>query len=112
MFYCPLLCCFIASRSLTLIYVMLQDDPDSSVGEDLLADLEDALLNQRQNCMSGAGLIESREKRYQSHIQHRLTELEGDWFMRTTHRVFHILLLSMPFVLNLVNNFYSASDDI
>lgn len=80
MFYCPLLCCFIASRSLTLIYVMLQDDPDSSAGEDLLADLEDALLNQRQNCMSGAGLIESREKRYQSHIQHRLTELEGDWF--------------------------------
>lgn len=52
------------------------DDPDSSAGEDLLADLEDALLNQRQNCMSGAGLIESREKRYQSHIQHRLTELE------------------------------------
>ncbi|CAN6726263.1 unnamed protein product [Malus baccata var. baccata] len=53
------------------------DGPDSSAaGEDLLADLGDALLEQRQNFTSGAALIESKEKRYESHIQHRLTELE------------------------------------
>ncbi|KAM2542212.1 hypothetical protein TB2_021671 [Malus domestica] len=53
------------------------DGPHSSAsGEDLLAGLGDALLEQRQNFTSGASLIESKQKRYESHIQHRLTELE------------------------------------
>lgn len=43
---------------------------------DLMEDLEDALINQRSNCMSGFGLTESRENRFQSQLQHRLTELE------------------------------------
>lgn len=67
---------YLLSRILILRCV-LQDDPDSSGGDNLLADLEDALLSQRQNCTSGVGLIESGEKRYQSHIQHRLAQLEG-----------------------------------
>ncbi|XP_059632539.1 probable ATP-dependent DNA helicase CHR12 [Cornus florida] len=43
---------------------------------DLLVDLEDALVKQRQYCMSSSRLTESRENRFQSHILHRLTELE------------------------------------
>ncbi|KAG6664462.1 hypothetical protein I3843_02G081600 [Carya illinoinensis] len=49
----------------------------SSYKGDLLADFEDSLLEQRPNCMSGSGLTIARENRYQSHIQHRLTELEA-----------------------------------
>lgn len=44
---------------------------------DLLADFEESLLEQRPNCMSGSELRVSTENRYQSHIQRRLTELEG-----------------------------------
>ncbi|KAK7860436.1 putative atp-dependent dna helicase chr12 [Quercus suber] len=54
---------------------ILVEDHGSPKG-DLLADFEDALLEQRPNCMSGFGLTALRENRYQSHIQHRLTELE------------------------------------
>ena len=54
----------------------MQEDHGSPKG-DLLADFEDALFEQRPNCMSGSGLTALRENRYQSHIQHRLTELEG-----------------------------------
>ncbi|KAE9453151.1 hypothetical protein C3L33_14925, partial [Rhododendron williamsianum] len=43
---------------------------------DLIIELEDALVKQRANCSSGSGLTESRDKRLQSHIQHRLAELE------------------------------------
>uniref|UniRef100_A0A5B7A9G1 DNA helicase n=1 Tax=Davidia involucrata TaxID=16924 RepID=A0A5B7A9G1_DAVIN len=43
---------------------------------DLMTDLEDALVKKQPSCMSGFGLTESRENRFQSHIQHRLTELE------------------------------------
>ncbi|CAK9173647.1 unnamed protein product [Ilex paraguariensis] len=43
---------------------------------DLMTELEDALVKQRPNCISGSGLTESREHRVQSHIQRRLTELE------------------------------------
>lgn len=54
----------------------MQEDNGSYKG-DLLADFEDSLLEQRPNCLSGFGLTVSRENRYKSHIQHRLTELEG-----------------------------------
>ncbi|KAF8392449.1 hypothetical protein HHK36_022791 [Tetracentron sinense] len=50
--------------------------PDIFCGGDLITDLEDALVHQRPNCMSGLKLTESRESRLHSHIQHRLTELE------------------------------------
>lgn len=43
----------------------------------LMAELEDALAKQRPNCMSDSALSKSRENRLESHIQHRLTELEG-----------------------------------
>ncbi|KAI8566235.1 hypothetical protein RHMOL_Rhmol02G0024400 [Rhododendron molle] len=43
---------------------------------DLIIELDDALVKQRPNCLSGSGLTESRDKRLQSHIQHRLAELE------------------------------------
>ncbi|KAM3755195.1 hypothetical protein ACB098_02G022400 [Castanea mollissima] len=52
-----------------------KEDHGSPKG-DLLADFGDALLEQRPNCMSGFGLTALRENRYQSHIRHRLTELE------------------------------------
>ncbi|KAF2285371.1 hypothetical protein GH714_003271 [Hevea brasiliensis] len=54
----------------------LQDDPGIPVGGDLMTNLEDALSKQRPKCMSGFVLGESREKRYQGHILHRLRELE------------------------------------
>ncbi|XP_030536078.1 probable ATP-dependent DNA helicase CHR12 [Rhodamnia argentea] len=48
----------------------------NSSGRDLLAEFEDALLRQRINCMSGSKLAESKEKRLQSQVQHRISELE------------------------------------
>ncbi len=42
-----------------------------------MSEFEDALLNQRPNCMSGLGLAESKEKRFQSRIVNRTKELEG-----------------------------------
>lgn len=55
----------------------MQDVPVVSRGGDLITDLDDALVKQRPNCMSGFGLTDLRENRLQSQIQHRLTELEG-----------------------------------
>lgn len=56
------------------------DDDDhadhGNLSEDLLPDLQEALLKQRPNCKPSSELTELRENRYQSHIQHRLTELE------------------------------------
>ena len=54
----------------------MQDDIGDS-REDLLTDLEDALLKQHPNCVSGSKLEKARENRYQNQIQHRLNELEG-----------------------------------
>lgn len=51
-----------------------------SRGGDLIIDLDDALVKQRPNCMSGFGLTDLRENRLQSQIQHRLTELEGYYY--------------------------------
>ncbi|KAJ4833775.1 putative ATP-dependent DNA helicase chr12 [Turnera subulata] len=50
--------------------------PGLSTGGDLMAEFEDALSKQRNACISGSALVESRESRYQSHIRHRLNELE------------------------------------
>ncbi|KAK9179550.1 hypothetical protein WN943_028752 [Citrus x changshan-huyou] len=47
-----------------------------SCGSDLMSDFENALSKQRLKSMTGFGLTELRENRYQSHIQHRLKELE------------------------------------
>ncbi|XVF63178.1 hypothetical protein PTKIN_Ptkin09bG0067400 [Pterospermum kingtungense] len=52
------------------------DDPSNSKEDDLLGDLDDGLSKQRSKCMSGFGLAESKVNRYQSHIHHRLNELE------------------------------------
>ncbi|PKI37453.1 hypothetical protein CRG98_042150 [Punica granatum] len=46
-------------------------------GLDLLAEFEDALTREWPNCKSGHNLAESREKRLQSQVQHRISELEG-----------------------------------
>ncbi|GKV19562.1 hypothetical protein SLEP1_g29803 [Rubroshorea leprosula] len=43
---------------------------------DLLSEFENALSTQWPKCMSGSRLVESKENRYQSHIQHRLHELK------------------------------------
>ncbi|KAF3457175.1 hypothetical protein FNV43_RR01832 [Rhamnella rubrinervis] len=51
-------------------------DNGNTSREDLLTDLEDALVKKRPNSISGFELTKSRENRYQSHIQHRLKELE------------------------------------
>ncbi|KAE8687441.1 putative ATP-dependent DNA helicase CHR12 [Hibiscus syriacus] len=52
------------------------DDPSISEKDDLLCDLDGALSKQRSKCISGFSLAESKENRYQSHIHHRLNELE------------------------------------
>ena len=56
---------------------MMQHGSVVSNEEDLMTDLEDALANQRPSCVSGFELTESREKRFQSRLKHRLRELEG-----------------------------------
>ena len=56
---------------------MIQDGPRISGRGDLIIDLNDGLVKLRPNCMSGSELIKSRENHLQSHIQHRLTELQG-----------------------------------
>lgn len=50
--------------------------PTISCGSDLMSDFENALSKQRLKSMTGFGLTELRENRNQSHIQHRLKELE------------------------------------
>ncbi|KAK3027230.1 hypothetical protein RJ639_041648 [Escallonia herrerae] len=57
-------------------HVAMRDSSGISKEGDLLTDLENALAKQRPNCMSGLGLTRSREHRFQTHIQHRLTQLE------------------------------------
>lgn len=42
-----------------------------------MGEFEDALLKQRPNCESGSRLIELLDNRNKSHIQRRLSELEG-----------------------------------
>lgn len=51
-------------------------DDNANVSEDLLPNFQEAILKQRLNGMPSTKLTELRENRYQSHIQHRLTELE------------------------------------
>ncbi|KAK6254997.1 SNF2 [Theobroma cacao] len=52
------------------------DESSNFKKDDLLGDLDDALSKQRSKCVSGFGLAESKENHYQSHIHHRLNELE------------------------------------
>ena len=72
---------------------MQQDDSGIHIGGDLMAEFEDALSKQRSNCMSGSFLRESREKRYQGHILHRLHELEGSHFFLKECSCFWQILL-------------------
>ncbi|XP_027362885.1 probable ATP-dependent DNA helicase CHR12 isoform X1 [Abrus precatorius] len=53
------------------------DASNSASEEDLLTDLQDALLDRRPSFSSGFKLNKTMESRYQSQIQHRLIELEG-----------------------------------
>ncbi|CAN0856648.1 Probable ATP-dependent DNA helicase CHR12 [Linum grandiflorum] len=53
-----------------------QEGPEISVKGDLMAEFEDALSNQRSKFMSGSVLADSRMKRYQSTVEHRVNELE------------------------------------
>ncbi|KAK6929997.1 SNF2, N-terminal [Dillenia turbinata] len=53
-----------------------KDGHENSDGDELLLELESALVKQRPNCSTGAGLTELQDSRLQSHIQHRLTDLE------------------------------------
>ncbi|KAL1832479.1 hypothetical protein ACET3Z_002130 [Daucus carota] len=54
----------------------IENGSDISSEGNLMAELGDALSEQRPNYMSGAGLTKQREERLQSNIQHRITELE------------------------------------
>ena len=55
-------------------YLYVQEAPMKG---HLLMDLEDALRTQRPHCMTALSLRELKESRLQSHIEHRLKELEG-----------------------------------
>ena len=79
---------------------MWQEDLSNSKKDDLLCDLDDALSKQRSKCMSGFGLAESKENHYQSHIHHRLNELEGYYFIYTKY--FIVLCTWSPYVKILV----------
>ncbi|KAI4364388.1 hypothetical protein MLD38_020485 [Melastoma candidum] len=45
-------------------------------GRDLIVEFEDALLRHRMECLSAGELAKSKEKRMQSQVQHRISELE------------------------------------
>ena len=62
---------------ITIWFIWSQDKSAISNEGDLMTDLEDALAKQWPGHISGSELAEARENRVQSHIQHRLTELEG-----------------------------------
>ncbi|CAI0466239.1 unnamed protein product [Linum tenue] len=53
-----------------------QEDPEISAKGDLMAEFEEALSRHRPQFMSAAVLAETRDKRYQSTIEHRVNELE------------------------------------
>lgn len=66
---------------------LAEDGPDSASNSnkdatgissygDLIMEFEDAVVKQRPKCMSGSGLAELNESRFQSIVDHRLTELE------------------------------------
>lgn len=44
-------------------------------------EFEDAVVKQRPKCMSSSALTELNESRVQSRVEHRLTELEGWYFV-------------------------------
>ncbi|CAN1129376.1 Probable ATP-dependent DNA helicase CHR12 [Linum perenne] len=56
--------------------IVAQEDPEISSKGDLMAEFEDALSNQKSKFMSSSVLAESRVKRYQSTVEHRVNELE------------------------------------
>ena len=70
-----------------------------------MSEFEDALSKQRPNCMSGFALAELRGNRYQSHILHRINELEGCYLFYIiftsqdvtlyclTHEMLHVVIL-------------------
>ncbi|XP_010546817.1 PREDICTED: probable ATP-dependent DNA helicase CHR12 [Tarenaya hassleriana] len=53
------------------------ENSSTPLGGDLMREFEEALLKQRPRCESGSHLTKLQENRYQSHIKHRLSELEG-----------------------------------
>lgn len=46
--------------------------------DELMLDFEDAVLEQRSSCLPVSRLSDLKESRFQSRIQHRLNELEGN----------------------------------
>lgn len=65
-----------------------------------MTNLEDALVNERPNCISSCRLTEAREFRLQSHLKHRLTELEGYYSLQRTlnlyvYIIMHVVLESL-----------------
>lgn len=63
---------------LSICFSFMQNGPGMGSYGDLMADLEESLLSQRSSYTSGSGLTKLKEDRFRSHIQHRLTELEGN----------------------------------
>ncbi|KAM0016323.1 putative DNA helicase chromatin remodeling SNF2 family [Helianthus debilis subsp. tardiflorus] len=55
---------------------MFEDNSQFPNGGELMADLEDALVKQRSNRITGSEMAELRKNRIESHIQSRLTQLE------------------------------------
>ena len=73
----------------------------------LISEFEDALLKQERGHMSSLALRQSKENRFQSLIQSRLTELEGCFlFLRT---IGYLILLSWVVLMN--HCFFGFADD-
>ncbi|KAI3715445.1 hypothetical protein L6452_22427 [Arctium lappa] len=67
----------IDSPPIAAFHYTTQDKSAISNEGDLMTELEDALAKHWLGHISGYKLAEARENRVQSHIQHRLTELEA-----------------------------------
>lgn len=64
----------------------LQETP---YGGDLMSEFEDALSKQRPNCESASRLTEFKEVRDKTRIQHRLSQLEGDFSLFSIETNYH-----------------------
>lgn len=71
-----LLCNLIRYVNVDLV-MMVQNNFAGSTYDELMLDFEDAVLKQRSSCLPGSKLSGLKEDRFQSRVQHRLTELEG-----------------------------------
>lgn len=78
---------------------MLQEKLGVSTYDELMLDFEDAVLKQRPDCLPSSKLSDIKETRFQSQINHRLTELEGSYFEGKKNPLTRQLLFQIVYTL-------------